>query len=58
MTDPTKADSEPEGSDGGVALMVKYGITRVPVDRFHYKSYRYATLADAIAQAKRDKAGS
>lgn len=34
--------------------MAKYGITHVLVDRFHYKSYRYATLGDAIAQAKRD----
>jgi hypothetical protein len=33
--------------------MVKYGITRVAVDYFHYKEYRYTNLDDAIAQAKR-----
>jgi hypothetical protein len=32
----------------------KYGITRVPVDYFYYKQYRYTNLSDAIAQAKRD----
>lgn len=36
-------------------LMTKYGITRVPVDRFHYKTYRYSTLSDAVVQAKRDE---
>jgi hypothetical protein len=33
--------------------MAKYGITRVPVDYFHYKEFRYTNLADAIAQATR-----
>jgi hypothetical protein len=32
----------------------KYGITRVPVDYFHYKEFRYTNLADAIAQATRE----
>jgi len=45
--------SEPD--DTAVAeLMVRYGITRVPADQFHYKNYRYSRLGDAIAQAKRD----
>ena len=35
--------------------MSEYGITRVPVDYFHYKGYRYTNLKDAIAQAKRDR---
>lgn len=35
-------------------LMAKYGIARVPADQFHYKSYRYSKLSDAVAQAKRD----
>jgi hypothetical protein len=34
--------------------MAKYGITRVPIDYFHYKGYRYTNLDDAIAQAKRE----
>jgi hypothetical protein len=40
--------------DREAALMADYGITRVPVDRFHYKTFRYHALADAVAQAKRD----
>jgi hypothetical protein len=36
------------------AEMAKYGITRVPVDYFHYKGFRYTNLKDAVAQAKRD----
>jgi hypothetical protein len=35
--------------------MAKYGITRVPVDYFHYREFRYTNLKDAIAQAKRDE---
>jgi hypothetical protein len=35
--------------------MAQYGITRVPVDYFHYKEFRYTNLDDAIAQAKRQK---
>ncbi len=54
MPDPLIRDSAPDRSDDDAALMARYGITRVPADRFHYKTYRYATLADALAQAKRD----
>jgi len=36
-------------------LMTKYGITRVPVDYFHYKEYCYTNLKDAIAQAERQQ---
>lgn len=42
----------PESSDE----LDKFGITRVPVDYFHYKDYRYTNLSDAVAQAKRDRA--
>lgn len=35
--------------------MKEYGITRVPVDYFHYRDFRYTTLRDAIAQAKRER---
>lgn len=34
--------------------MTKHGITRVPVDFFHYREFRYTNLADAIAAAARD----
>jgi hypothetical protein len=35
--------------------MVRYGITRVPVDYFICGQYRYSNLKDAIAQAKRNE---
>jgi hypothetical protein len=35
--------------------MAKYGITCVPVDYFHYGSFRYTNLADAVAEAKRQQ---
>jgi len=35
--------------------MARYGIRRVPADQFHYKSYRYSNLRDAIAQARREE---
>ena len=34
--------------------MERYGITRVPADQYHYKTFRYSNLGDAIAQARRD----
>jgi hypothetical protein len=36
------------------AEMIARGITCVPVDYFHYQSFRYTRLEDAIAQADRD----
>jgi hypothetical protein len=36
-------------------IMDKYGIKCVPTDRFHYRSFRYSRLSDALAQAKRDQ---
>jgi hypothetical protein len=33
--------------------LASYGITRVPVDYFHLGEFRYTTLSEAIAQAKR-----
>ena len=35
------------------ALMVQYGITRVPADTFHLGEWRYTNPDDAIAQARR-----
>ncbi|ARS29399.1 hypothetical protein [Sphingomonas sp. KC8] len=35
-------------------LMSSLGITRVPADRYHYKTWRYSNLGDAVAQARRD----
>lgn len=36
--------------------MDRYGITRVPVDRFHFREFKYSNLKDAIAEAKRQEA--
>lgn len=48
MTSPS-ANSEQDGNDE----MLKYGITRIPVDYFHYQGFRYTALKDAVAEAKR-----
>lgn len=37
-------------------LMARYGISKVPAYRYHYRDWRYSTLIDALAQAKRDEA--
>lgn len=47
----TDSDITPEDAEE----MAKYGITRVPVDYFHYREFRYTNLKDAIVQAKRDE---
>jgi hypothetical protein len=36
--------------------MLEFGITRVSIDHFHYKDFRYTNVKDAIAQAKRQQA--
>ena len=35
--------------------LARYGITRVAVDYFHYRNYRYTNAMDAIAQAQREQ---
>ena len=35
--------------------LARLGITRVTTERFHVGPYRYANLADAIAEAKRGR---
>ncbi|WP_176594432.1 hypothetical protein [Sphingobium sp. EM0848] len=37
-------------------LMARYGIIKVPAYRYHYRDWRYSTLNDALAQARRDEA--
>lgn len=53
MTTSNRKNRHPAAQSGAKDEMAKYGITRVPVDYFHYKQYRYTNLADAVAQAKR-----
>jgi|SwirhisoilCB3_FD_contig_31_10927104_length_291_multi_2_in_0_out_0_1 hypothetical protein len=35
--------------------MTLYGITCVPVDYFHFRNFRYTSLAEAVAEAKRQQ---
>lgn len=35
------------------AVLIKYGISNIPVDCFHVGGFRYSNLNDAVAQAKR-----
>jgi hypothetical protein len=37
------------------AELARLGITRVSTERFHVGPYRYANLADAIAEARRGR---
>ena len=45
----------PKVDQGSAGELAEYGITRVPVDYFHYRGFRYTNLADAIAEARRQK---
>jgi hypothetical protein len=46
-------EASPSTGDKAAEDMAKYGITRVSTDYFYYKEYRYTSVDDAIAQAKR-----
>lgn len=46
-------DSTQAFSSEAAEEMAMYGITRVPVDYFHYGDFRYTNLKDAVAEAKR-----
>lgn len=48
-------ESSPAVSSEAAEDMAKYGITRVPVDYFHFGGFRYTNLKDAVAQAKRQQ---
>jgi hypothetical protein len=40
-------------TEDATAQMARYGITRVPVDYFYFREFRYTSFADALAQAQR-----
>jgi hypothetical protein len=48
-----KPRNEPQSVAQEAAEMARYGITRVPVDYFHFREFRYSNLADALAEAIR-----
>jgi hypothetical protein len=43
----------PPPIEDATGQMARYGITRVPVDYFHFREFRYTSFADALAQAQR-----
>ena len=53
MTSADREEASPKLSPGAAEDMAKYGITRVPVDYFHFGGFRYTNLEDAVAEAKR-----
>ena len=55
MTSADPKETSPALSPKAAEEMAKYGITRVPVDYYHYGKYRYTNLEDAIAEAKREQ---
>ena len=56
MTSASGEQASPAFSPEVAEEMAKYGITCVPVDYFHYGSFRYTNLEDAVAEAKRQQA--
>lgn len=52
---PTPTEDVRSG-EADAEVAERFGITRVPVDYFHYGKFRYTSLEDAVAQAKRDQA--
>ena len=55
---PSTLPDSPQGSTddnhaSDAEEMAKYGILRVTVNYYHYGDFRYTSLKDAVAQAKR-----
>lgn len=48
-------DTELAISAEGTEEMAKFGISRIPVDYFYHRKYRYTNLGDAVAEAKREQ---
>lgn len=44
--------------DADAAELERHGIVRVPADIFHVDGFRYGSIADAVAQAKRTERAS
>jgi hypothetical protein len=42
-----------QAGDDLAEAMTAYGIRREPVDYFHWNGFRYSTLKDAVAAARR-----
>ena len=50
---PRIVESPPQNDAALAQAMLSYGIQRVPVDYFHWNGYRYGSLKDALAAARR-----
>lgn len=50
---PRSDERAAKPGDEPADAMAAYGIERVPVDYFHWNGFRYSTLKDALAAAKR-----
>jgi hypothetical protein len=50
---PDRGLASESGAKADAALLIEHGIVWVPPDRYEVDGYRYSTLADALAQAKR-----
>jgi|GEM_PF-1024428 len=54
MTMESPAGEGEYGDRPAAEEMARLGITRVPVDYFYFKEFRYTRLDDALAQARRE----
>ncbi len=48
---PTANEADADAAEA----MAAHGIERVPVDYFHWNGFRYSTLKDALAAARRER---
>jgi len=52
---PDRGLATDTAAEADAALLAEHGIVRVPADRYEVDGYRYSSLADALAQAKRKR---
>ena len=55
---PRIQEPRPQSGEGLPEAMVAYGISCIPVDYFHWNGFRYSTLKDAVAAARRADTGA
>ncbi len=55
---PDRGKADMSAIEAEAALLARHGIERVPAHHFRVDGYRYANLADAVAQAERTRVGS
>jgi hypothetical protein len=55
LIDTAPTSDHPTGDNPTSEQMAALGITRVPVDVFHFREFRYSNLGDAVEEATRHK---